>query len=50
MTKADRYAAAGVKLDVADEAKRRIAELARAIKQVLANGLTLLGIRAPERM
>jgi len=24
--------------------------LARAVRQVLANGLTLLGIRAPERM
>ena len=31
-----------------EEAARLV--LARAIKQVLANGLTLLGIRAPERM
>jgi arginyl-tRNA synthetase len=31
-----------------EEAARLV--LARAVKQVLANGLTLLGIRAPERM
>jgi phosphoribosylformylglycinamidine cyclo-ligase len=38
MTKADRYAAAGVKLDTADEAKRRIAELVRATRTPLARG------------
>ncbi len=38
MTKADRYAAAGVRLDVADEAKRRIAELVRATRTPLARG------------
>ena len=38
MTKADRYAAAGVKLDVADEAKRRIAELVRETRTPLARG------------
>ena len=38
MTKADRYAAAGVKLDVADEAKRRIAELVRGTRTPLARG------------
>ncbi|OLB48775.1 MAG: phosphoribosylformylglycinamidine cyclo-ligase [Gemmatimonadetes bacterium 13_2_20CM_2_65_7] len=38
MTKAERYAAAGVKLDVADEAKRRIAELARGTRTPLARG------------
>ncbi|HET8713757.1 MAG TPA: DALR anticodon-binding domain-containing protein, partial [Gemmatimonadales bacterium] len=31
-----------------EEAARLV--LARAVQQVLANGLTLLGIRAPERM
>jgi arginyl-tRNA synthetase len=31
-----------------EEAARLV--LARAVRQVLANGLTLLGIRAPERM
>jgi arginyl-tRNA synthetase len=31
-----------------EEAARLV--LARAVKQVLANGLTLLGINAPERM
>jgi len=31
-----------------EEAARLV--LARAVKQVLANGLSLLGIRAPERM
>ncbi len=38
MTKADRYAAAGVRLDTADEAKRRIAELVRATRTPLARG------------
>jgi len=38
MTKADRYAAAGVQRDVADEAKRRIAELVRATRTPLARG------------
>ena len=38
MTKADRYAAAGVKLDTADEAKRRIAELVRTTRTPLARG------------
>src|SRR3989449_8900493 len=38
VTKAERYAAAGVKLDVADEAKRRIAELARGTRTPLARG------------
>lgn len=38
MTKADRYAAAGVKLDTAEEAKRRIAELVRATRTPLARG------------
>ncbi|MFN2570357.1 MAG: phosphoribosylformylglycinamidine cyclo-ligase [Gemmatimonadales bacterium] len=38
MTKADRYAAAGVKLDTADEAKRRIAELVRSTRTPLARG------------
>ena len=38
MTQADRYAAAGVKLDVADEAKRRIAELVRGTRTPLARG------------
>ncbi len=35
-------------LGEAEEAARLV--LARAVRQVLANGLTLLGIRAPERM
>jgi phosphoribosylformylglycinamidine cyclo-ligase len=34
----DRYGAAGVRLDVADEAKRRIAELARGTRTALAVG------------
>ena len=38
MTKADRYAAVGVKLDIAEEAKRRIAELVRATRTPLARG------------
>ena len=38
MTKADRYAAAGVRLETADEAKRRIAELVRATRTPLARG------------
>lgn len=40
MTKAtpDRYAAAGVKLDTAEEAKRRIAELVRGARTPLARG------------
>jgi phosphoribosylformylglycinamidine cyclo-ligase len=40
MTRAspDRYAAAGVKLDTADEAKRRIAELVRGARTPLARG------------
>ena len=38
MTKADRYAAAGVRLDTAEEAKRRIAELVRATRTPLARG------------
>ena len=38
MTKADRYAAAGVQRDVADEAKRRIAELVRGTRTPLARG------------
>jgi phosphoribosylformylglycinamidine cyclo-ligase len=38
MTKADRYAAAGVELDTAEEAKRRIAELVRAARTPLALG------------
>ena len=38
MTKTDRYAAAGVRLDTADEAKRRIAELVRATRTPLARG------------
>jgi len=38
VTKADRYAAAGVRLDVADEAKRRIAELVRGTRTPLARG------------
>src|SRR5687768_961567 len=38
MTKADRYAAAGVKLDTAEEAKRRIAELVRTARTPLARG------------
>ncbi len=38
MTKADRYASAGVKLDIADEAKRRIAELVRTTRTALARG------------
>ena len=38
MTKADRYAAAGVKLDTAEEAKRRIAELVRTTRTPLARG------------
>jgi len=35
---ADRYAAAGVKLDTAEEAKRRIAELVRTTRTSLARG------------
>jgi phosphoribosylformylglycinamidine cyclo-ligase len=38
MTKADRYAAVGVKLDTAEEAKRRIAELVRGTRTPLARG------------
>jgi len=38
VTKADRYAAAGVRLDTADEAKRRIAELVRTTRTPLARG------------
>ena len=38
MTKADRYAAAGVQLDTAEEAKRRIAELVRTTRTPLARG------------
>ena len=38
MTKADRYAAAGVRLDTADEAKRRIGDLVRATRTPLALG------------
>src|SRR2546425_7334425 len=38
MTMADRYAAAGVKLDTAEEAKRRIAELVRTTRTSLARG------------
>lgn len=38
MTKADRYAAAGVQLDTAEEAKRRIAELVRTARTPLARG------------
>ena len=38
MTKADRYAAAGVKLDTAAEAKRRIAQLVSATRTPLARG------------
>jgi len=38
VTKADRYAAAGVQRDVADEAKRRIAELVRGTRTPLARG------------
>ena len=38
MTPADRYAAVGVKLDIAEEAKRRIAELVRATRTPLARG------------
>jgi phosphoribosylformylglycinamidine cyclo-ligase len=38
VTKADRYGAAGVKLDTAEEAKRRIAELVRATRTPLARG------------
>jgi phosphoribosylformylglycinamidine cyclo-ligase len=38
MTKADRYAAAGVRLDTAEEAKRRIAELVRTTRTPLARG------------
>ena len=38
MTKVDRYAAAGVKLDIAAEAKRRIAELVSATRTPLARG------------
>jgi phosphoribosylformylglycinamidine cyclo-ligase len=38
VTKADRYAAVGVKLDTAEEAKRRIAELVRATRTPLARG------------
>ncbi|MGH7338798.1 MAG: AIR synthase related protein, partial [Myxococcota bacterium] len=34
----DRYAAAGVRADVADEAKRRIAELVRGTRTPLARG------------
>jgi phosphoribosylformylglycinamidine cyclo-ligase len=37
-TRADRYAAAGVQLDVAAEAKRRIAELVRGTRTPLARG------------
>jgi phosphoribosylformylglycinamidine cyclo-ligase len=38
VTKADRYAAAGVKLDVGEEAKRRIAELVRGTRTPLTRG------------
>jgi phosphoribosylformylglycinamidine cyclo-ligase len=38
VTTADRYAAAGVKLDTAEEAKRRIAELVRGARTPLARG------------
>jgi phosphoribosylformylglycinamidine cyclo-ligase len=38
VTKADRYAAAGVRLDTAEEAKRRIAELVRTARTPLALG------------
>jgi phosphoribosylformylglycinamidine cyclo-ligase len=38
VTKADRYASVGVKLDTAEEAKRRIAELVRATRTPLARG------------
>ena len=38
MTKADHYAAAGVRLDAAEEAKRRIADLVRATRTPLAVG------------
>ncbi len=38
MTKADRYASVGVKLDTAEEAQRRIAELVRATRTPLARG------------
>jgi phosphoribosylformylglycinamidine cyclo-ligase len=38
VTKTDRYAAAGVRLDTAEEAKRRIAELVRATRTPLARG------------
>ena len=51
MTKADRYAAAGVRLDTAEEAKRRIAELVRTTRTSLARG-TIGGfggmVRVPE--
>jgi phosphoribosylformylglycinamidine cyclo-ligase len=38
MRKAERYAAAGVKLDIAEEAKRRIGELVRTTRTPLARG------------
>ena len=38
MTKVDRYGAVGVKLDTAEEAKRRIAELVRTTRTPLARG------------
>jgi len=38
VTKADRYGAVGVKLDTAEEAKRRIAELVRTTRTPLARG------------
>jgi phosphoribosylformylglycinamidine cyclo-ligase len=38
VTKADRYGSVGVKLDTAEEAKRRIAELVRATRTPLARG------------
>ncbi|HYX83023.1 MAG TPA: phosphoribosylformylglycinamidine cyclo-ligase [Gemmatimonadales bacterium] len=38
MSRGDRYAAAGVQLDTADEAKRRIAELVRGTRTPLARG------------
>ena len=38
MTPADRYAAAGVRLDVAEDAKRRIADLVRGTRTPLALG------------
>lgn len=38
MTSADRYAAAGVRLDAADEAKRRIGDLVRTTRTPLALG------------